>query len=211
MQKTRHKILEYLKHHGEATVEELSRALDDLTAVTVRHHLDVLRSQDMVSAPEVRHRASPGRPRYVYALTEKARSLFPRNVSSLTHHMLDELKDRMTEEQINVIFEGVADRMAGEFDPGPESESFEERLDRIVRHLSQHGYEAYWEYHPQGFALHTANCPYAGIAEAHEGLCTLDIRYISNLLGTIPRRLGHLREGEESCSYLILKPEMVSA
>src|SRR5690349_12010748 len=104
MQKTRQKILEYLKQNGEATVEDLSAALDDLTAVTVRHHLDVLRSQGMIASPEVMHRTSPGRPRYVYTLTEKAQAMFPKNVGTLTSHMLDELKNSLDENQINVIF-----------------------------------------------------------------------------------------------------------
>ncbi len=203
MQKTRQKILQYLKQHGEATVEDLSRTLDDLTPVTVRHHLDVLRSDGMVSAPEIRHRTTPGRPRYVYGLTEKAESIFPKNVNSLATHMISELKQTVNDSQLNVIFEGLADRMASEFDAGPEGEPFEARLDRVVTHLTEHGYEARWEPNDQGYVIHTSNCPYGGVADNHDEICLLDIRYISHLLGVIPRRLGHLREGEESCSYLV--------
>ena len=47
MQKTRQKILEHLREHGESTVNELSKALDNLTAVTVRHHLDVLKERSL--------------------------------------------------------------------------------------------------------------------------------------------------------------------
>ena len=203
MQKTRQKILQYLKQHGEATVEDLSRALDDLTPVTVRHHLDVLRGDGMVSAPEIRHRTTPGRPRYVYVLTQKAESLFPKNVNVLATHMVSELKQTVDSSQLNVIFEGIADRMASEFDSGPDGESFEDRLDRVVTHLTEHGYEARWETSDQGYVIHTSNCPYGGVADSHDEICLLDIRYISHLLGVVPRRLGHLREGEESCSYLV--------
>jgi len=211
MQKTRQKILHYLKQHGEATVEDLSYALDDLTPVTVRHHLDVLRSDGMVSAPEVKHRSTPGRPRYVYTLTEKAESFFPRNVNSLATHMISELKQSVNDSQLNVIFEGIADRMAADFDSGPEGELFENRLNRVVVYLTEHGYEAHWEPHLQGYAIHTSNCPYGGVAENHDEVCLLDIRYISHLLGVVPRRLGHLREGEESCSYLVTDPMLVAS
>ena len=44
MQKTRRLILDYLKEHGQATVDELAEILG-LNSVTVRHHLDILRRQ----------------------------------------------------------------------------------------------------------------------------------------------------------------------
>lgn len=205
MQKTRQKILEFLKLHGEATVEDLSAHLENLTPVTVRHHLDVMRSEGLVETPEIRHRTSPGRPKYIYRLAGDAQSLFPTNLGTLTGHILDEMKDRLDERQINVIFEGVASRMAGSLPPSPRGESIEARLERVVGHLSEHGYMASWEVHPEGYVLHTRNCPYT-LAPEHPEMCQLDIRYISNLLGVVPRRLTHLLEGDNSCSYLILAP-----
>jgi predicted ArsR family transcriptional regulator len=205
MQKTRQKILEYLKLNGEATVEQLSVYLGDLTPVTVRHHLDVMRSEGVVEAPEIRHRTSPGRPKYIYRLADDAQSLFPTNLTTLTGHILDEIKQNLNEDQVNVIFEGVASRMAGDIPRGPDGESIEARLNRVVEHLSEHGYMASWEQRADGYVLHTRNCPYT-LAPDHPEMCVLDVRYISNLLGTAPRRLSHLLEGDNSCSYLIVDP-----
>jgi predicted ArsR family transcriptional regulator len=207
MQKTRQKILEYLKRHQQATVDELSRMLDDLTAVTVRHHLDVLRREDLVAPPEIVHRDGPGRPKYAYRLTDKAEGLFPRNIDVLTNHMLDELKRSLEPQQINVIFEGVAEQMAAGAPPIRQDEPFEARLDRLTAYLTQQGYEAHWETHPEGFVLYTSNCPYSGVSEAHNEVCSLDMHYISQLLGVVPRRLDHLLEGAHSCSYLIHVPQ----
>ncbi len=207
MQRTRQKILEYLKRHGEATVDDLSRALDSLTPVTVRHHLDVLRSQGLIDTPVAQHRASPGRPRYVYMLTEKAEAFFPKNINALTQHMLAELQHSLSPDQINVIFDGVASRMASELEPGRDGETLEERLDRVAAHLSEHGYEAHWESHPEGYVLHTRNCPYSSVVGGHQDVCLLDMKYLSRLLGTVPRRLTHLQDGAESCSYLIMRPQ----
>ena len=205
MQKTRQKILEYLKLHGEATVDQLSAYLGDLTPVTVRHHLDVMRSEGVVDAPEIRHRTSPGRPKYIYRLADDAQALFPTNLMTLTGHILDEIKHSLDENQANVLFEGVATRMAGDIPHGPDGESMENRLDRVVSHLSEHGYMASWEQHEDGYVLHTRNCPYS-LALDHPEMCLLDVRYISTLLGTVPRRLGHLLDGDNSCSYLIVDP-----
>lgn len=211
MQKTRQKILEYLKQHGEATVEDLSQALDDLTAVTVRHHLDVLRSQGLVDAPVIQHRSTPGRPRYVYTLTTKAEAFFPKNISVLTRHILSEIKEALPPDQVNVLFDGIASRMASSAERGNHTESVEQRLDRVVRHLTEQGYEANWETSAEGYILHTSNCPYIGVVETHEEVCKLDMKYISELLGTVPRRLGQLKDGAESCSYLITHSQMISA
>ena len=61
MQATRQRILEILKERNTATVEELAYDLG-LTPVTIRHHLDILRSEGLVQAPQVKRRDTPGRP-----------------------------------------------------------------------------------------------------------------------------------------------------
>lgn len=206
MQKTRQKIIEYLREHDEATVDELSEALDSLTAVTVRHHLDILRGEGLIAAPEVRHRTSPGRPKYVYRLTPKAESLFPDNLRVLTDTILSELQSTLNPQQINVFFDGVADRMAQAVQPGDQHETFEQRLDRVVEHLTGHGYEANWERTQRGYLLHTSNCPYSSVVERHDHLCHLDARYIGRLLGTVPQRVSHLQQNGDTCSYLVTAP-----
>lgn len=211
MQKTRQRIIEFLKQHDKATVDELSAALDNLTAVTVRHHLDVLRSDGLVAPPEIQHRNSPGRPKYVYSLTDKADGLFPNNLGTLTVTLLDELSETMSEAELERVLEGVAGRMAAAFEPGPPDEPLEDRLDRVVEHLTEHGYEATWEHTPQGYVLHTGNCPYSSVVEAHAGLCLLDLSYVSGLLGQPPERLTHMIDGGATCSYLVPLGELVES
>lgn len=202
MQKTRQRILEYLKTNGEATVEDLSATLDNLTPVTVRHHLDVMRSEGLLDAPEIRRRASPGRPCYIYRLSANARAHFPHNLQTLTSLLVTEIKSRLDEKQVNVIFEGVADRMSDLLEPPQPGETMEQRLTRVAEHLTEHGYMASWETRPEGLVLHTRNCPY-GVADTHPEVCMLDLRYVTTLLGVVPRRIGYMVDGDSSCSYLI--------
>lgn len=204
MQKTREQIITYLRENGTATVEELSAELGNLTPVTVRHHLDVLRSQGLVDPPEAEHRDSPGRPRYVYRLSDKAEALFPQNLNVLTSALLSELKETLPAGQVNVIFEGVADRMASAMPAGAENEPLEDRLNRVVAHLTERGYEANWETSNEGYLLHTSNCPYSGIIGDHNDLCEIDMVYISKLLGRVPRKTGSILENDShQCSYAI--------
>ena len=206
MQQTRQHILEILKERGQATVEEIVTALSDrigdITAVTVRHHLEILRGDGLVAAPEVRRRTTPGRPQHVYALTARALDLFPNNYRNFADGLLLQLKHRLPSREVNVILEGVADQMVAEAQitdaPMPI------RLNQVVEYLTAQGYSAYWEKGDQGYVLHTGNCPYHHLSSSHRELCDMDSRLITHLLGGIvPRQIAHMASGDENCAYLI--------
>lgn len=208
MQATRQRILEILREKGSATVDDLSRQLE-LTPVTVRHHLDILRRDGLVATCEVRHRHAPGRPQYVYTLTEAATAYFPDNYSNLVSAVLNRIRDRLSPAAINVFFAEVGHELAQVAPPPVPGESIEERLDRVTAFLSSQGYVARWERNRGGFVLHTYNCPYHHVAGAHQGLCVMDLRLVTELLGDLPvERLSRVVEGASSCSYLI--PEGVT-
>ena len=95
MQATRQSILNILKERGQTTVEQLSDELK-LTPVTIRHHLDILRSEGLVEAPKVQRRQSPGRPQHIYTLTEHAANYFPKNYVAFADLTLQELRERVS-------------------------------------------------------------------------------------------------------------------
>jgi predicted ArsR family transcriptional regulator len=203
MQKTRQGILDYLKENGEATVDELSEALGDLSPVTIRHHLDVMRGEGLVAAPVVQRRTTPGRPSHVYRLTERALELFPRNYRTLTDHMLAEIKASFGPAQVEAILDGIVERMATDAPSSGEDEPIERRLARAADYLTEQGYVAHWEKQGDGFILYVTNCPYHQVAEAHGEICAMDFRLIARLLGTPPRRVAALTGGDRNCAYVI--------
>jgi DeoR family suf operon transcriptional repressor len=209
-QQTRKDILDYLKEHGQATVDELAEFLG-LTTVTVRHHLDILRSEELVAEPIIRHRSSRGRPQYGYTLTDKASQYFPKNYDELASKILMEVKATSTPQAVNVFFEGVANRFAAEAPEPISGEPFADRLDRAVAFLNSRGYLARWEATPEGYLLHTSNCPYEALSPEHPELCGMDTRLISSLLGTIPQCLTRVVEGAASCTYFIRKIQIETA
>lgn len=209
MQNKRQLIISILKERGSATVDELSKELG-ITSVTVRHHLDVLRSEGLVSEPVVRHRATSGRPQHAYTLTVKANELFPKNYDGLAMQLLDEVKAHSDMRAVNIFFEGVTRRLLIEAPRPAANEPMPRRLDHAVGFLNEKGYVARWENTDDGYVVHTCNCPYAGIADRHPELCAVDMNLIASLVGRIPERVCHLTEGGESCSYLI-RPNALSA
>jgi len=205
MQETRSHILDILRQRGQATVgdivDDLQKRRGSLTAVTVRHHLMRLQEQDLITSPELRRRSSPGRPQYIYALTEKAKGLFPNNYQRLAAGLLSQLQKQLPPEGVNVILEGVADSMA--FEALIPDAPIADRLDVVVEYLNKNGYEASWERETDGYLLVTSNCPYHGLHDAAGTLCQMDMRLVSTLLGIVPRRISRITEGDAACSYLI--------
>ncbi|NJL96160.1 MAG: ArsR family transcriptional regulator [Anaerolineae bacterium] len=206
IQETRRHILEVLKERGECTVDEIVEALSvrrtgRISTVTVRHHLERLRADELVKPPQVRHRSTPGRPQYVYALSERALDYFPNNYAGLASGLLDELKRTLPTEQVNVILEGMAEHMA--HSANIPNASLSVRLDYAVAFLSDRGYQAAWHRAEDGFVLETSNCPYEQVAGCHAEMCAFDLRLMSALLGVRPRFLSKLRDGADSCRYLI--------
>ncbi len=206
MQETRRLILDILRRQGYATVDEIVEQLraqrgDGITSVTVRHHLTRLQEDDLITSPQLRRRTSPGRPQHIYALSNKAREQFPSNYHHIFCALLDELRDQLTPSGVNVLLEGVTTRWSQEAAIG--DVPMYDRMNLVVEYLNQHGYEAQWETTPDGFVLHTTNCPYHAVVSHHDALCEMDLRLVASLLNVVPRRIAHISAGDTSCSYLI--------
>jgi predicted ArsR family transcriptional regulator len=202
MQPTRQLILNHLKEHGQATVEDLAEVLH-LTSVTVRHHLDILRGEGIVAEPAVRRSTSPGRPQYVFTLTEKSSAHFPKNYNALAANVLAELK-ATAPRTVNVIFEGIANRFAADAPRPAATDPLPKRLDQAIAFLNTQGYVAHWESADEGYVVYTHNCPYAGLPDNHPELCGMDSTLISRLLGAPVECAGRLTEGAHHCAYRIV-------
>lgn len=202
MQETRQAVINILKKQGRATVDQLSDELQ-LTPVTIRHHLDILRSEGLVEAPKVKRRQTPGRPQHVYTLTERATEFFPKNYVAFADLTLREVRAQVGSETMNAIVQGVARRMASEAPAPDPNETLSQRLDRAVDFLNERGYIARWETNEHGYLLHTTNCPYRGLAQHHSEPCVMDMTLIAELIGTTPQRVSWITAGEPTCSYLV--------
>jgi DeoR family suf operon transcriptional repressor len=202
VQSTREHILNILKEHGQATVDDLSQELG-LTAVTVRHHLDILRGEGLIASPLIRRRKTPGRPQYVYTLAEKAASFFPKRYGQLTNLILDELRSHLSPAEMDQLMKNIGERIASRADLS-RKDGLEIRLIAVTDFLNGLGYMARWEQQADGdYALHVANCPYEEVAHQDHQICTIDMTLLTHLLGTSPQRVSWSVQGDQDCSYLI--------
>lgn len=202
MQATRQRILEILKERNAATVEELAQQLA-LTPVTIRHHLDILRSEGLVQAPQVKRRDTPGRPQHVYGLTDAADAYFPKNYAGFTGLMLTEMREQVETEQMRSILTGVATRMAAKAPAPAPNETMPQRLERVVKFMNSQGYDAEWRPAEGGCVLRARNCPYHDVARENVEPCVMDASLIAQLVGAAPQRIEWAFSGSNVCTYFI--------
>jgi DeoR family suf operon transcriptional repressor len=202
MQNTRQGILEILKEQGQATVDDLAQRLE-LTSMTIRHHLNVLQADGLVTADKVRRVKKAGRPRLVYTLTEKAHGLFPQNYDELARQLLTEMKSMMSDDELEAMFRRIVDRLAAGAPLSRPGQSFEERLAEVAEFLEEHGFITRLEEVDEGYILRTINCPYREVMGEHGEVCDMDRELLTRLLDTSPLRLSSVRDDDTSCAYLV--------
>lgn len=203
MQETRQRILEIIKMRGQATVNELTRELG-LTAVTVRHHLDVLHREGLIGPPQILRKPGPGRPQHIYRLAGEAEELFPKKYDRLTDALLEELEARMSPEELDAIIQGVAERMASQVSAEGDLGT---RLGALMEFLNGLGYLATVQEEEGGYRIVVANCPYERVARRHALPCKVDTRLIALVTGVEPERVQQIAAGYEHCAYRLTWPQ----
>jgi predicted ArsR family transcriptional regulator len=182
-------------------VEELAEAAE-ISPVTVRHHLNALQAEGVIEVSTVRRKV--GRPYYVYSLSERGQELFPMRYVRLINRLLNEMKDRLPEEVIGEIFNGVVDSVLeqhrGEFEHLP----IEKRLDYLVRLLSDEGFLSTWERTPDGYRLLEYSCPYMSIGSTHTEVCNFDTQLMSGVLKLHVEQTSCMLHGDRCCQFTVI-------
>jgi DeoR family suf operon transcriptional repressor len=191
---------------ARATVDELAGTLD-LTPVTVRHHLDILRAEGLVEASAIRRRRGPGRPQYVYTLTADASSHFPMDYDGLTNELLDEISSTLGPQAVKTLLDGIAERRLEEAPEFGSDLTIEERLERLVEFMVERGHLASLEKNNGGWLLLASNCPYQNVATSHPELCSMDLFLIKQLSGLRVVCRQRIADGAHSCIYEISPQE----
>lgn len=202
MQPVRRRITEILRENGSATVAELAQELK-MAQVSVRHHLDILMGEDLVAPAGTRRQNGAGRPSLVYVLTPNAIKIFPQRHDALAGAVLTELKATLPADQVHQLLYRIGEKTAQEAPPSPPDQTIEKRLDQVTRFLCEKGYEAHWEARDDHYEIHTCNCPYAGVSEAHPELCQMDHAMMRHLLPGAIRLQSRAANGMSHCIYLI--------
>jgi DeoR family suf operon transcriptional repressor len=197
---TRDVILRTLRANGRCTVKELAEAAG-ISPVSVRHHLSALQADDLIHSEEVRH--GVGRPLHVYSLTEEAHELFPTRYFRLTNRLLDEIKESLTDEALQLLLSSVADSMADSYANQLEGLPLEQRLRRLVELLDEEGFSAELERREGEFMIREMSCPYLQIGMQHPEVCTIDQAFIAKALSLPVERVRCMLDGDAHCAFSV--------
>jgi predicted ArsR family transcriptional regulator len=191
---SRQRILEFIKKSGQASVAELSNALA-LTPVTIRHHLEALRSEGLVAEPISRHKPGPGRPEMMYEITSQADSYIPRNYGELCRYLIQAVEATQTPELTGLLAE--MGRSLGTSTGATRDTTV------ISSYLEERGYFPSVDQGEGMTILKLANCPYLEVAESAPTLCEFDRSLIESLFGKEVEMVGRIVDREPVCTFHI--------
>jgi predicted ArsR family transcriptional regulator len=200
IQDTRRDILRQLRVHGQASAQELSKALG-MSPVSIHYHLNVLQREGFVETQPVRR--SIGRPHFVYSLRDSARELFPQSYHRLADRLLGELKSRLSEREIADLFAHIASDIATEYTSVLEGKPLDQKLETLIEILGEEGFLARAEKVSGGLRLTQYGCPYYYVVERHPEVCKLDLNLISATLLSPVERQECILAGDEVCTFLV--------
>jgi len=202
-------ILELLKERNGATVAELAESLN-MAPVSVRHHLDILQGDNLISVERLERKGNVGRPQQVYALTQVANEHFPDNFAALAAGLVRQLKKVLPPDEVEAAFKSLAQDFAATMQPTVAGLPVEERLEAVAHFLNERGYLARWEMNgvssDGGYLLHKCNCPYAGVSDEHNELCLMDQALINELMGESCQRVQSMAADARCCTYRVAGP-----
>jgi len=181
-----------------------------MAPVSVRHHLDILQGDNLISVDRLERKGNVGRPQQIYALTDVANDHFPDNFAALAAGLVRQLKRVLPPEEVETAFKALAHDFAGKLQPTLVDLPVEERLQRVAHFLNERGYLARWEMDLSAadgsFLLHKCNCPYAGVSDEHNELCVMDQALINELMGESCQRIQSMAKDARCCTYRVAGP-----
>ncbi len=191
-----------------ATVDQLAEAAR-VSPVTVRHHLNGLQADGLISAESVRRKV--GRPYYVYTVSEAGLELFPKKYFALSNRLLDEVKDRFSAEVVNDLLQSLVQRIIDEHRDQFDSLNFEQRLDYLMHLLAAEGFMADWKRDGEIYQINEFSCPFISIGQQHAEICSLDRALIEAVMNTTIEQHSCMLDGDECCQFTVLdSPQTIS-
>ena len=203
---TRNRVLRTLLLNQKRTINELAEAVE-INPISVRHHVNKLEAEGLIQSEEERH--GVGRPHLVYSLTPKGMEQFPQRYLQLTLRLLQQLKENLSPQMINELFQELAEGIAGDMTKGIDLEdlNLKQRLKLLQEVLTEEGFMVNIIEDAGNYYLVEASCPYHHVGEDYPEICVMDKELITHFVSTPPQRVECILDGDKQCKYLIKGPD----
>ena len=200
---TRMEVLELLRRKGRLSAETIANDLG-VTPNAVRQHLTNLERDGLVaSQPE---RSGRGRPALLFALTERADSVFPKRYGQLATMVLQDVQETGGPEALDELFARVAARHAQAIEKDLEGLPFEAKLQRVVAWIGRAGTLVEQTETSEGLQVTIHNCPFRNTALKFPQVCTITPQLISRLTGAAVSQSDSIHRRDPYCSFVVQRP-----
>lgn len=200
---TRQAVIEALKAAKQATVNQLAQMVG-VKAITIRHHLNGLLAEGLIEQREKRQ--TIGRPIHIYNLSERAENLFPHQYHRLVERLLDQVREKLPPETIQMLMDSLASSLAGDLRQELEHVPVDARMSHLVSLLAQEGFLAEWGRTENGLRLIEYHCPYYFIGQRYPEICQIDETLIRLAMGTEVAKEACLLNGDSACEFVLQDP-----
>jgi len=198
MQLTRKQIIQYLQEYHFATAGELSSSIN-VTQANIRHHLSILKDQNIVEEFGKILPKRRGRPTKMYRL---AKDSLDNNLAILSNALINVFLESESNKDMPNQWDQVARNLLGEF---ALAHTLFQRLNNAIKWLNERHYNSRWEASLTGPRVILGYCPYWAVIESHPAICRLDNALTSLLIG-LPviqtEKLGRNPKGPHQCVFL---------
>jgi predicted ArsR family transcriptional regulator len=197
LESTRGRIVTLLRG-ATCTVEELAARLE-LTDNAVRAHLISLERDGLLRQSGVRRGAR--KPHFTYSLTQEAERLFPKAYDALLNQLIDVLKCRLSEEEMEDVLREVGRSLAAGA-PSDGRDDLRGRVWSALKVLEAIGGVAESELQDDKIIIHSGGCPLATAVAVHPEVCRLTETLIAEIVKA-PVTEHCNREGAPQCRFEI--------
>ena len=197
------KLLYYLKIMQQVGLEELANVMK-ISRMAVHKHLAALQKRGLVEGVEIRGHV--GRPRMVYQLTTRSKTVFPRSYSAIASYALDFIERNMGKEAVQKVLHERQNELFDQYYKRLKDLDFDERVRQLAKIRDEEGYMAESKKESKSggkYVLFEYNCPIIHIAEKHWEACLAETELFEKLLDADIDTTHRAAKGDLVCRFAI--------
>ncbi|HET8865624.1 MAG TPA: DeoR family transcriptional regulator [Gracilimonas sp.] len=198
-------LLDFIKHHGQLTIDESVEKMD-LAKTTVREHFTQLEKDEYIERSY--ERSGRGRPSLCFQLTKKGNGLYPSYEPEMMREFIRYLQTEGEHGILEDFFKKFWDRRYEKLKLLLEEEKVttEEEKARVTRKmLDEEGFMAEFGHNPDSgkLMMKECNCPFREIIKVTKLPCKLEKEFYKRVFGKEVERTSYIPEGDFACTYCI--------
>jgi len=191
-----------LQHREGLTVSDLTHKLS-ISRNAVNQHLNSLDCAGFID--NAMSSSTGGRPSKVYMLSAKGLELFPRHYALFSSLLIQWIKQKLGEAELEICMKELGALVAEEFRPQVQKHTTQtDQMTEVANIMQELGYEARIETDTKDVSeIIASNCVFHQLAKDSQEICKLDTSLMSHLLEADIEHRECIIKGGRCCRFRI--------